>query len=72
MDVATGAERLAGTGEYNHPHPPVCTGRVHGLVHLRSHLIVPAIELLRAVEGDGGNALLHLIENGLIAHTGTP
>ena len=68
LDVRPGDEGPAGPGEQEHPNPRVPAHPVQGVTKLREHLVVQGIELVRTVEGDGGDSGLVVKQNGLIRH----
>ena len=68
LDVRPGDEGPAGPGEQQHPDLGVPAHPVQGVLKLRQHLVVQGVELVRAVEGDGGDSGLVVKQNGLIRH----
>ncbi len=68
--VVAGREGAAGAGEDDHPYRAVGVGLVEGAVELRLELVGERIHALGAVEGDGGDALAHLVKQILMAILG--
>src|SRR5690606_15013088 len=64
LQVGTGAEGPAGTGDDDDAHRIVGVGSVEGSNQLTAHGAVEGIHALRAVEGQGQDAVLHLIVEG--------
>jgi hypothetical protein len=64
-EVGSGAERPAGAGDDHAANGVVGIGDVEGGDHVLHHLGIERVQLLRPVQGDGRNARLHRIQQGL-------
>src|ERR1700730_17988586 len=64
--VIAGAEGAAGAGEDDHAHGALGIGPVEGPMQLRFEIMRERVHPLRAVEGDGRDALVDAVEQLLI------
>src|SRR5256884_9338197 len=65
--VVAGAEGAAGAGEDDHAHGAVRIRPVEDPMQLSLELVREGVHALRAIEGDGRNALLDAVKD-LLAH----
>ena len=66
--VVAGAEGAAGAGEDDHPHGAVGIGLVEGTVQLGFEIVGERVHPLGAIERDGRDAVLDLVEQILGSH----
>eukprot|EP01022_Parablepharisma_sp_SALTPOND_P021539 TRINITY_DN427_c0_g2_i1.p1 TRINITY_DN427_c0_g2~~TRINITY_DN427_c0_g2_i1.p1 ORF type:complete len:1279 (+),score=502.02 TRINITY_DN427_c0_g2_i1:12957-16793(+) len=66
--VLAGAEAAAGTGQQQHAHRGIGLQAGDGVAQLQVHGDREAVELVRAIEGDDGDAVAVLDEDGCVVH----
>ena len=62
--VGTGTKGAPRTGHNHHPHCVVGVGRIEGRDHVVTHLRGEGVHFLGTVEGDRGDAVGHVVEQG--------
>ena len=67
-EIGTGAEGGRGPGDHHRPHPVVLIATAVGISQLIAHAAAEGIANLRAVEGDGGDPVVHGVEDGPVGH----
>src|SRR5450759_2523175 len=70
--VRTGAEAAARAGQHHGAHGVVFRRLLDSVAHFFVHLTGPGVELVRAIEGDGGNEIVDAVKNIGIDHAFPP
>ena len=67
-EVTTGAEHLALGADHHDAHVGILVGSQRRIHQVLRHLQIEGVGGLLAVEGDGCDAILHVVEEGFVLH----
>ena len=70
LQVGTRTEGPAGTGDDDHSHIVIRIGSIEGRDQFTAHRAVEGVHAVRAVEGQGEDAILYLVIEGFELHGG--
>src|SRR5215472_6589224 len=70
LDVAAGAEALAGARHDQHANLRILTGPEDGVVEIVAQRIAQRVQALGAVQGERGDGVLHFVDQALVVGHG--